>query len=394
MLKRLKRIVYQVPDLTAAKNWYATFLGLEPVFDTPLGVIFLVGDNTLSLVPSASSLPVDNGRIMTYWEVDDVDASFRRMIEMGASSYAEAKNVMTIRTAQVRDPFGNIIGLSGPIPGAKDKTVETQPSHTAMAVSFCRALAARDERDIRRPDAFAELFLTEEARKALENPAMRDAVINRSVTRPLYGYLIARSAFVDAVFEQAIRDNIPQIAFIGAGYDTRAFRFREKLGNTRVYELDAPATQNRKKDILQKESILIPPQLSFVPVNFKTDDLGEVLERAGLNKNLRTLFIWEGVMYYLPAEAVDKTLKAIKANSIDGSLLCLDYMTEKLDSPNSGEPFLSWIDKRDIKAFLEDRGFRILDHVDSEEMIRRFLTLPDGTIAEQPFSRLCLVLAQ
>ena len=100
MFKRLKRIVYQVRDLTAAKSWYSTFLGFEPVFDTSLGVIFLVGDNTLSLVPGANS-PADDGRIMTYWEVGDVDTSFRRMIEMGASSYAEAKNVMTSRTAQL-----------------------------------------------------------------------------------------------------------------------------------------------------------------------------------------------------------------------------------------------------------------------------------------------------
>jgi methyltransferase (TIGR00027 family) len=298
----------------------------------------------------------------------------------------EARNFMSLRLAKAVDPFGNIIGLAGGHQDAKSKTIENHPSETAMGAALYRAMAARDDRpEIKGPDVYAHLFLTEELQQQLNA---------RFIIRTLYGFFIARTAFIDHVFTEALKNKIPQIVFLGAGYDTRAYRFHDCLNGIRIFELDAAATQNRKRDILQKESVPISPQLSFVPVNFKTDDLNEMLEKAGFNPKLKSLFILEGVMYYLSPAEVDTVFDIVKNNSIPGSQFCFDLLTSKVPSTNSGEPIRSWIEKSDIQSFVTARGFAIVDQADPAEMEKRYLTLKDGTSAEKTFSCFHFVLAE
>ena len=122
----------------------------------------------------------------------------------------------------------------------------------------------------------------------------------------MYGYFIARTAFIDNIFENAINDDIPQIVFLGAGYDTRSYRFIKQLKSTVIFELDINTTQQRKTEILKKNKIDIPNSLSFVPINFNTDEIADVLSKAGYDKTKKTLFIWEGVTYYLTKEKIKK----------------------------------------------------------------------------------------
>jgi predicted enzyme related to lactoylglutathione lyase len=174
MFKNLRRIAYQVSDVEKAKAWYSEFLRQEPDYDSPFVVIYKIGEGSLSLVKGPERLPEDAGRASTYWEVEDVDAALKRMIDLGATVKTEAKNVLTIRTAQVVDPFGNVIGLSGKIPHAENRTIENRPSETAHSVALCRALASYDERaEIRRPDAYSELFLGDEIKLSIKEASKR-----------------------------------------------------------------------------------------------------------------------------------------------------------------------------------------------------------------------------
>lgn len=60
----------------------------------------------------------------------------------------------------------------------------------------------------------------------------------------------------------------------------------------------------------------IPSQVKHVSINFKTDNLADVLSSAGYDDTARTLFIWEGVTYYLVKDAVSTTLNYIKSSEI------------------------------------------------------------------------------
>jgi methyltransferase (TIGR00027 family) len=389
-----KRIVYQVSSLEEARRWYIGILGTEPVYDSPFGVIFLVGNGSLSLTPGGASLPDDNGRMSVYWEVEDVDAAYQRLIAAGARSHTEPRNLASIRTARVVDPFGNVLGLTGMELSANDQTVESQPSKTAAGVALCRALAVYDERpELKGPDALAELFLPEEATRPLREPAARAKVIAEVITARRYGYMIARTAFIDERFEAALCDGTPQIVFLGAGYDTRAHRYAHALGRTTVFELDVPTTQSCKREALQKANLPTPAQLRYVPINFKTGSLLDSLGEAGFQPHARTLFIWEGVTYYLTAEAIDATLRFVREHAPAGSSIAFDYMIAPLESVVTGEPFLFWLKKEALEPFLRQRGFEVLDHLDAREIERRYLTLGDGTVAEGSMPHFCFVHA-
>jgi methyltransferase (TIGR00027 family) len=394
MFKTIKRLVYQVSNLNQARQWYSEILSMEPVYDSPYGVIYKIDDCSLSLAPLGHGSEADKGRISAYWEVADVDAAFAKLIDAGATPHSEPRNRFSIRLAQVTDPFGNIIGLSGKAVDAAKRTVDNHPSETALNVTMCRALATTDERsEIRGPDYLAELFLTEEMQKPLHDRTRRTWVINRLITPPLYAYLMARTAYFDRCYEKALCEGFLQFVFLGAGYDTRPCRFGERAGEARIFELDAKPTQQRKREILAKAKVAIPAGLSYVGIDFATDSIDKALAGAGYDESRRTFFLWEGVMYYLTAQAVDATLSFVRHHSPSGSTLCFDYMAERLESRNAGEPFRFWIEPESMGSFLLERGLDITEHLDAKEMEKRFLTLSDGTLAEKSLTRFRLVSA-
>lgn len=393
MFKTLYRISYRVPDLDKAKQWYSTVLELAPALDSPFYVVFKVGSTALTLMKSESTTPAAE-QIVAFWEVDDIEAAYRRLLDLGASVRTEISTSVNTRIAKVIDPFGNVIGLESRTADAQKLAVENQPSESALTVAFCRALAAKDEREeIRGPDYLAEIFLTEDRRRPLKDRASREWVIQKLTTPELYHYFIARTAFLDQVFSRALQENIPQIVFLGAGYDTRSYRYRNLIRDSRIFEMDIPPTQKRKKDLLEHAAVPMPANLHFVPINFKTDAIEPVLLKAGFNKAARTLFIWEGVTYYLSAEAIDKSLKSVGALSSAGSTIAFDYMTQAVPSIYSGEPFQFWLPTTKIEAFLFERGFSVIEHLLPADLEMRYLRLRDGASVGKSLAFFAMVLA-
>jgi methyltransferase (TIGR00027 family) len=184
------------------------------------------------------------------------------------------------------------------------KAVGPRSRETAMATATLRALAANDERKkIRGSDYLAEMSLPADRKILLKDAAARDWVMKNKIAPGMYEFMIARTAFFDHVVEQAFREIIPQVVFLGAGYDTRPYRFKHLVKGTRIFELDLEPTQRRKRDLPDQAGVPIPEQLIFVSINFDTDQLKVALPGAGYNTQQKTLFVWEGVTYYLSAEA-------------------------------------------------------------------------------------------
>lgn len=220
--------------------------------------------------------------------------------------------------------------------------------------------------------------------------------------------MIARTAFFDHVVRDALEQHVPQLVFLGAGYDSRPYRFKELAEGTRIFELDAPHTQARKKDVLCRESIAQPAHLVFAPIDFATDNLGQVLHKAGFAQDKMALFVWEGVTYYLSSKAVDETLKAVREVSPIGSSVCFDYaslstealneegfkkLSEHMKSNHPGEPTKFGIPRGKLTEFLAARGYDVLENLGSSEMEARYLTLRDGSTVGKPPLLFSLALA-
>lgn len=290
------------------------------------------------------------------------------------------------------------------------RSVQTTPSETALATATMRALAALDDRaEIRGSDTLAEIFLPPDRALPLKDRAIRQHILQNKTAPGAYEFMIARTAYFDRVVKDALLQSIPQLVFLGAGYDSRPYRFSTLAASTKIFELDAAPTQARKREILRQANIEPPAHLVYAPIDFATDSLSAVLLQAGFVSDERALFVWEGVTYYLSAQAVDETLAAIKAVALPGSSLCFDYaavspaalrdegaqkLREHMQSKYAAEPTRFGIPQGTIAAFLAARGYTLLEHLDRADMISQYLTLNDGTVIGQPPALFSLVCAQ
>lgn len=295
------------------------------------------------------------------------------------------------------------------IPIANGQSFEDQPSEIARGAALLRALAAVDEREeIRGADYLAELFLADNRKSSLKDPAIKEWLIKNYFPFGTYAYSIARTAYFDHVVEQAVRDNIPQIVFLGAGYDSRPYRFSEHIKETRIFELDDCTTQQRKKDLLQQANIPIPGQLIYVPVGDNNDTIKELLVKAGFESNKLSLFLCEGLTYYLPATEVDDILNFIKSNAPAGSMVCFDYnclptgmagegssdeLREFMKPDGDPEVARFGIEEGQIGTFLGRMEFIVLENLTADELERKYLTLRDGSSIGKVPAQHCIVYA-
>ena len=106
----------------------------------------------------------------------------------------------------------------------------------------------------------------------LHVPLVR-ALYKATAPKGLYNYVIARTRYVDGVFQRALAERFRQILIFGAGFDTRALRFQNESRNSRIFELDVQATQSAKISQYHKRNLAVPANLTFIPIDFDKDEL-------------------------------------------------------------------------------------------------------------------------
>lgn len=281
-----------------------------------------------------------------------------------------------------------------------NRGVAEKPSESALMAALRRAIANIEYKNGRfGPDDLAVHFLPPHYRFFLKFEKIQKSTREKldkffpGVTE----YLIARTAHFDAIFTDALKRNISQIVLLGAGYDSRAYRFAAWIKNTRIFELDIAPTQQRKKKCLQKTKIAIPSRVIFVPIDFNRESLANVLEKAGFRKDQQTLFIWEGVSYYLDPQSVDAVLNFFSHAVHKDSIIAFDYAVavplermndyyaakeffQSMKHEQASEEILFSIEEDKIKPFLEQRDLKLVEHLNNTEIEKRFLTREDGSL--------------
>jgi len=281
---------------------------------------------------------------------------------------------------------------------------EEKASETAYYAAWFRACAHKDFQDQQwGPDFVAESFLSFPMKLLNKSKKFREkgkAKTNKS-TPGIYEYIIARTLFFDEVFIEALKESIPQIVFLGAGYDSRGIRFKDLNNSTQIIELDMAATQNRKIKCLKKNKIKIPEYLTFAPIDFNTQSLEYVLASAGYQKGKRTLFIWEGVSMYLEAQSVRDTLTFIQQSSTTDSRLAFDFvvsfshkdghkyhgakeMLQFMKDKYKNEPFRFSLDRKNITDFLGECRHKIVRHLYEDQIETTYLKKADGSSIGKP----------
>jgi methyltransferase (TIGR00027 family) len=210
-------------------------------------------------------------------------------------------------------------------------------------------------------------------------------------------YVNARTKHMDGILAAAGKNGIKQMVNLGAGYDSRAYRYHEAMPGVRFFEIELPAMVVEKKRRVKEILGEIPEYVTFVPIDFNTQNIPDELARAGYDPSLKTLFLWEGVTYYISAGAVEATLEFIRDQSAPGSSVVFDYMPLGVIQGNwkkypdarrlafyvkyIGEPFVFGVPEGQEQQWIEQRGLKMVSDLDREALEERYLTLGNGKLA-------------
>lgn len=112
MFQGLRTGIYHVSDIERGKQWYSKVLGMEPYFDQPFYVGYNVSGYELGLQPVESASGERSDGAVAYWGVENAEAAFQKLIELGATAHELVRDVGEgIKVATVKDPFGNVLGI-------------------------------------------------------------------------------------------------------------------------------------------------------------------------------------------------------------------------------------------------------------------------------------------
>jgi methyltransferase (TIGR00027 family) len=200
------------------------------------------------------------------------------------------------------------------------------PSFTAAGVALMRSRLDRPG------DADDEVRLT--AALLARMGDLPDARQRRRSDGEFANFLTARTHFFDNAVLDAIADGVQQIVILGAGYDARALRFRTP--GVRFFEVDHPATQRAKRELLAEIDAGLDA-IRFVAADFTEPGLDDALLGAGFDTAAPAQFLCEGVLRYLPEDSWRELLHVPAAVSAPASRLATSVSThDQGDSPPDG----------------------------------------------------------
>jgi len=258
-------------------------------------------------------------------------------------------------------------------------------------------------------DYIAPLLLPGGLKSFLHISLARRFFTKVAAPRGIYEYVIARTKYIDAVFRQALVENFDQILIFGAGFDTRALRFQDAMENTRVFELDAPATQQAKIGQYQKRHLAVPLSLTFIAIDFDKESLSMKLDEAGFCRQRRSLFILEGLVMYLQPKSVEETFQVIRDYAGRKSRVVFDYIYASVlrkegicygetgivqTVSDAGEQWHFGIEKGQIEEFLAKYEMQLIDHKDAKDLEQTYFSDSNGKIIGRVNGTHCLVTAE
>jgi methyltransferase (TIGR00027 family) len=197
--------------------------------------------------------------------------------------------------------------------------------------------------------------------------------------------LAARVLWHDAQVMSALDAGIGQIAVIGAGYDSRAWRFAND--SVQFYELDHGTTQ---RDKMRRAPVDGP---EYVEVDLWTQGAAPPLLDHGLDGSRPALFILEGLTMYLSEDVVRPQLSDLAGSSASGSRISVDFSPppdagtaqdrrqmsyQRLARTGSGEDLKLLVDRPQAAAIVEASGWMVTEATSMRDAARELVGRESG----------------
>jgi methyltransferase (TIGR00027 family) len=246
-------------------------------------------------------------------------------------------------------------------------------SKTALRVAIRRAAHQVIDRPRVLEDPIARRLIGREYERDMER-AMH------YVARDFRLYMSVRSRYAEDKLAQQVANGVEQYVILGAGLDT--FAYRSPYPRLRVFEVDFPATQEWKHELLAAAGIEIPGNLTFIPLDLEHKSLAESLDEARFNAAEPAFFGWLGVVPYLTLEAFRATLATI-GQMPAGTAISFDYAfpPETLSAQRrrvfemlskrvaaAGEPLQLFFTPEELEREVRAAGFSRIEQFDTNCM--------------------------
>ncbi len=199
----------------------------------------------------------------------------------------------------------------------------------------------------------------------------------------------ARVRWHDAQVVAALDAGVRQVAVVGAGYDSRAWRLGRD--GVRFFELDDGSTQRDKRDKVRR---LPGPGPAYVEADLRERTAAEALADGGLDATEPALFVLEGLTMYLTEEVVRRQLAALAEASAPASRLTTDFLpprqvpatdaerrkvrVQRLARMGSGETLRLGVDRAGAVALVEACGWRVDEAVAAREAAQALVPPASG----------------
>lgn len=277
------------------------------------------------------------------------------------------------------------------------------PSRTAMGAAFLRALhrVVDDEPRIF-DDPLAAALLPGYLRRYLTRlgalpPAwLRVFRARRSALGRMRAQIVVRSRYTEDALSAARSGGAGQYLILAAGLDTFAWR-QPPESDFSILEVDHPATQDWKRRTLAKRERPEPEHLTFRPIDFETQSLGDVLEPLATPRFVS----WLGTSYYLSEGAIQTTLSTLAERCAPGSRLVLDYWQElppgfdaallwgtRLATALQLEPMRCFFSPESLEALARSSGWRVREQLPAASQNARYLEGRRDGLAVPAFAHL------
>lgn len=274
------------------------------------------------------------------------------------------------------------------------------PDPTAVGAALCRLLEQAEPVSKRLfRDPVVESLLGPRARPALSFGTAEMMRGQIDGTAPgLYGSQICRTRYIDDAVLDALGHDISQVAIVGAGYDTRAYRL-PGIDKARVAEFDLPATLNHKRQAVEKRFGRLPERVSYTDLDLESAGVATAFSDAGIATTERTAVVCEGVTQYISASAVNRLLAAVGA-LCSGSELVLTYVVDSTIRERDGiaqaaqalarggPKWVFGIAPSRVPSLLREFGLEVIEDVGAQELQERYLAPLGRRLAVSPYERI------
>jgi methyltransferase (TIGR00027 family) len=197
-----------------------------------------------------------------------------------------------------------------------------------------------------------------------------------------------RKRHIERLVRAGLAEGFDQVVVLGGGLDTLALRLHSEFPTVRFLELDHPATQRLKREMIERHR-LAGANLMLVPADLARQSLQEVLALpSGYLPTRKTVFVCEGVLMYLAPEEVDRLFDAILRQETPE----VRFLFTSMEPDGRGRPafrnstwvvrlWLNWrhepfrwgLSRTEVAAFVADRGFSLREMVTAEAFRQRDL---------------------